>query len=387
MKIGIFTECYEPQINGVVHSIGNTKRGLTKLGHKVYIFAPDYKERNPRERNVYHCPSLPLPGKVGYHLVFPLPDEIKKIASKMDVIHTHHPFTMGRYASEIALANNLPLLFTHHTQYDQYTRYVPIIKESAKHALYNFLKGFCDKCTTIIAPSLGIKKVIKGYGTKTPVEVVPNSIDIKKFKQHVDLSTPKLLQGLDPDYKTIIYTGRVAYEKNIDFIIKAFRLVVSKYPEVYLLIVGGGPAIKSLQKLAFRLDLLGNVIFVGEVPYTQMKRYYHFADFFMTASKTEVHPLVILEAFAAGLPAVAVDAIGTSDTISPGHTGYITRENLDEYAQKVLYLLKNPTRLKVMSANAAKAIYNYSIPKMAKKMLETYKNAIESHKKSYRNYR
>jgi len=383
MKIGLFTECYEPIINGVVHSIENTKRGLESLGHEVFIFSPNYRAKNVCEAKVLHCSSMPLPGKLGYHYILPFSEENKKIASKIDIFHTHHPFTMGKYASELAKIYNKPLLFTHHTQYDQYTHYVPLFQKKTKKFLYGFLKNFCDKCDLIIAPSLGIKKIIKNeYKTKTEVEVVENSIDIKNFRKEIDTSTPKILLQLKPNYKIILYTGRVAKEKNIEFIIKAFKLAAVKYPESYFLIVGGGPALEKLQRLSVKLGLLGQVIFTGMVPYTQIKRFYNFADFFITASKTEVHPLVLLEAMAAGLPIIAVDAIGTSDIVQPGHTGYIVRDDINEFSEKILYLLKNPTRLAIMSKNAAKEINFYSIPNMAKKMLGAYQKAIKIHQKN-----
>lgn len=374
MRVGLFTECYEPVINGVVHSIESTKKGLEALGHEVYVFCPDYKEKNKREKNVIHNPSQRLPSKSDYHFILGLSDKAKKVAGTLDIFHTHHPFTMGRHANEIAKAHNKPFLFTHHTQYDQYTRYVPILKKGAKKFLYNFLRKFCDKCDIVVAPSLSIKAVIEGYGTKTKVRVVPNGIRVKYF-QEKNLSTPREILRLKPNHRIAIYTGRIAREKNIDFVIKAFKLVTLKYPQVYLLIVGGGTALKRLRRLAIKIGLAGKIIFTGKVPYLQMRNYYRACDFFVTASKTEVHPLVLLEAMAAGLPMVAVDAIGTSDIVSPGKTGYLTREDLDEYAAKILYLLRNPTRLNLMSKNARKASKAYSIINTAKKMVETYKEA------------
>ncbi|TSC90627.1 MAG: group 1 glycosyl transferase, partial [Candidatus Berkelbacteria bacterium Licking1014_96] len=271
MRIGLFTECYEPIINGVAHSMQNTKAGLEALGHEVFVFAPDYRDKNIREKNVIHCPSTPLPGKLGYHYVHRLPDEIKKLAATMEIVHTHHPFTMGKYSSEIAISNNIPFLFTHHTQYDQYTHYVPLLRRKAKNFLYGFLKNFCNKCDLIIAPSLGIKKIIKAeYKTKTEIEVVPNSIDIENFRRDADPVVPRIFSRLKPDYKIILYTGRVAKEKNIDFIIKAFKLAAVKYPECYLMIVGGGPAIEKLQRLSVKFGLVGQVIFTDMIPYSQM---------------------------------------------------------------------------------------------------------------------
>jgi len=187
MKIAIFTECYEPVITGVVHSIESTKKGLESLGHQVFIITPDYGKKNLKDEGIIPCPSIPL-GSTGYHFVYSFPLKARRIAEEADILHTHHPFTLGQRARKIARGQKKPLLFTHHTQYDQYLAYVPIAKKLAKKVLYGYLKSFCDQATLIIAPSESIKRKIKAYGAETPIETVPNGVEIEKFKRKTLLS-------------------------------------------------------------------------------------------------------------------------------------------------------------------------------------------------------
>ena len=375
MKIGIFTECFEPVITGVVHSIDSTKKGVEELGHEVYLFAPNYGKKNLKIDRLYPCPNIPL-GSTGYTWVYDFPNKYKDIAKDMDVIHTHHPFTMASYAHKIARTNNRPLLFTNHTQYDQYIKYVPIFKGLARKSLNWYLRKFCNKCDLIIAPSHGIKKIIVDvYKTKTPVEVVPNGIEIEKF-QRKDLPRPKEISAFDEKTTIALFVGRVCYEKNIDYVIKAFPRVVEKFPDVRLVIVGGGPAFDEFGKLAKNLGIEKNVIMTGPIPYEDIMKYYSHADFFVSASKTEVHPLVGIEAIASGLPIVALSAVGYDDIVRNGYNGYLSRENQEEYVSKIVHLLNNPALVKEMSENALKEADKYSIQTAAKNMLAAYERAI-----------
>ena len=374
MKIGIFTECYEPVINGVVHSIDSTKKGLEDLGHEVFVFTPDYKEKNLKDSKVIPCPSFPI-GRTSYHFIYKLQDKIKKIAKELDVYHTHHPFLMGRRAQHLAGEFSKPVLFTYHTQYDQYLAYVPLFKHLAGAALKNYLKKFCDRCTQVIAPSEGIAEVIKKYGTKSPIEVVHNGIAIERFAKK-NLSEPKALEALPKNRKIVLYTGRIAYEKNIDFLVRSFAKTVQMMPNAYLVLVGSGAAEKEIKNLAADLKIEKNMIMTGAVKYDEIPAFYEHADIFSAASKTDVHPLIALEAIAAGLPVVAVKAIGFSDIVKDGETGFLTNEQEKEFAQKIVKLLDNNSLRERMSRLALKDSKNYSIHAAAQNMFEAYKKAI-----------
>lgn len=378
MRVGIFTECYEPVVNGVVHSICNTKRGLEELGHEVFIFTPDYQERNVLGHDIIPCKSRLLLGGSGYHFVFDFEEEIKKMAAKMDVFHTHHPFTMARHVIKLAKEYSKPLLFTHHTQYQQYAHLALIFKHQAEEILTSYLRKFCDQCDTVIAPSFSIKKVIESYGTQTPIHVVLNSIDLDYFKKK-NLKKPEIFSKLKPDYKKLILVTRIEKEKNIEFLIKVFKTIFLTHAPVYLIIVGNGTALDYFKNLVKELEIEEKVILTGAAPYEEVSCYYRHADFFVTASKTEVLPLGLIEAQASGLPIVAIDAIGTRDIVEDDKTGYLTKDNLTNFAAKVIRLTNNPQKIKTMSKNALIASKKYSIKACAQEMLKTYEEAIKLH--------
>ena len=168
MKIGLFTECYLPVVNGVVYCVENIRNTLKNDGHQVFTFAPSSNKNRAHESDVYTLKSFRL-GKTGYFFTYGFNHEMQEAASTCDVLHTHHPFAMARNALKISKKYKIPLVFTHHTQYYQYLPYIPKpFRGMAKRYLDGFLKKFCDNCTAIIAPSTGVKIIIEGYGTITP---------------------------------------------------------------------------------------------------------------------------------------------------------------------------------------------------------------------------
>jgi glycosyltransferase involved in cell wall biosynthesis len=331
---------------------------------------------NLNHPRLYPCPNIKL-GKTGYTWVYDFPSRYEKIASDLDILHTHHPFTMGTYARKIAQKFHKPLLFTNHTQYDQYVKYVPLLKGVAYKLLCGHLRRFCNKCSLVVAPSYGIKEIIENiYKTKTPVEVVPNGIEIEKF-QHRHQVRPAEIKDIPKDAKLILFVGRVCYEKNIDFVIRAFEKVLDQYKNVYFLIVGGGPACEEFRDLAQQLNIEHNVIMTGAVNYKEIMKYYRHADFFVSASKTEVHPLVGLEAVASGLPIVALSSVGYDDIVKNGFNGYLTRDDENEFVKKIVHLLKSPDLVKEMSGNALDESKKYSVCAAAENMVRAYEKALK----------
>jgi len=380
MRVTIFTECYEPVITGVVHSIESTKKGLEELGHEVFIITPNYGKKNLKDEKIIPCPSIPL-GSTGYHFVYGFPERARKIAESSDILHTHHPFTLGQRARKIAEKQNQPLLFTHHTQYDQYVAYVPFVKKLAKKVLYGYLRSFCNKVTLIIAPSESIKRKIKGYGSQTPIEAVPNGVEIREFQKD-NIAIPPELKEIPADEKVIIFVGRVCYEKNIDFVIRSFKKVVEQMPKSRFLIVGGGPAFDEFKKLTEDLGIARNVTMTGAVPFIKIPGYFKKADIFVSASKTEVHPMVGIEAMASGLPIVSLDSVGYRDIVKNKKTGLLAQENFNDFSAKIIELISDDEKLKRMSKNASHESKQYSIAATAKKMLKIYQLALELKKAS-----
>jgi glycosyltransferase involved in cell wall biosynthesis len=378
VRIGIFTECYKPMLNGVVNSIDGFRIGLTELGHEVFIFCPNYNEK-VNEKNIYYCKSFPLPGKSGYHYVFPFDSRKESVARTMDIIHTEHPFIMARRALHVAKKYNKPLVFTNHTQYEQYAHYIPIGKSIIKYIIKKWVTDFVNRCDLVIAPAKGIENKLNEHKIKTAMEIVPNGIDLNRF---VNQNNDYLKKEYNlKNWPVFIFVGRIANEKNLEFLIRAFHAVNQKNPESYLFLVGGGPNEKEYNQLIKNLNLGDKVVITGYVPYGEISNYLASANIFITSSKTEVHPLTILEAMATGLPTIAFDTFGTGEIINNNVTGVKTKvDDMDSFTLGMEKLLLDKNLRNNLGENAKNYSRKFSLLETSKQMLKAYSHAIEIHK-------
>jgi len=385
LKIGIFTDSFLPYVSGVVVSILNFKEGLERLGHQVFIFTqkfPNYKEK---EKNVFRFKSITI--KANKNIEFPLPLTISpKIHKKikrlnLDIIHIQHPFLMGMAGLYYSKKLKIPCIFTYHTRYEECAPYyLPILPKKissklAKKITFNFAK----RCDAIIVPSIFIKKYFQREGIKKPLWVLPTAIQFEKIKN----AKKKDKLALPKKARVLLYVGRLAREKNVVFLLKAFKKVlqVSKNKNVYLLLVGDGPATDELKKLSKKLDIERNVIFFGKVNPKEVPQYYKAADVFVFASKTDTQALVLPEAMAAGIPIVALNFPGPKDIITNGVNGFLTKDSLKEFSQKIRGLLDDEKKRKKIALNGQKTAKKYSIPVISKKLVVIYQKTIEDYQR------
>ena len=373
MKIGIFTNIYKPVINGVVNSISSFKKGLEELGHEVYIFAPTCPDYKDDEKNILRIKSVRLPLQNDYRISLPpLAKKMLDVIKQLDVIHTQHPFVMGNYGSFFADIYNKPLIFTHHTQYDKYSHYIPFEQETVQMFTRWLVKDYANKCDCVIAPSESIKKMLLNQGIKSRIEVVPTGINLDVFG-NPNREIIRKKYNLSLEQKLLLYAGRIAKEKNLEFLIKSFKLVLNKKPNTYLMLVGSRTKKDYLVDLIKKLNLETKVFLVGHS--NAVQNYYGAADLLVFSSKTETQGLVLVEAMAAGTPVVAVDSPGIREVVD-GKNGFLTKELLSEFSEKIIKILENDALRKEMSQNARKTASRYSIQKMSKRMLKVYKSVL-----------
>lgn len=378
MNVGIFTNAYKPIISGVVNSISLFKQGLAHLGHNVYIFAPGFPEYKDNEPHVYRFRSISITQKVKYPLAIPISNRIAKIIPelKLDVIHTQHPYILGEVGANYAKKFKIPLVYTFHTQFEQYSHYIPfnqnIVKMLARLSVINYTK----KCDCIITPAPSIMELLKSYGIKQRVEVLPNAIDLSSF-ENPDKHKIWAKYSIGQNERVLINVGRLGLEKNLAFMLHAFKIIAHKAHNVKLMIVGEGPEEKALKDLSGELGLGRKVTFTGRIDYHEIPSYYGAADIFIMTSVTEVKPLAILEAMASGLPMVAVAASGSSDTITSGLDGILTELNIEDFASEALKLLENNDLRKKMGHHAKQTAAQYSIISTSKKLAQIYDDLIK----------
>jgi glycosyltransferase involved in cell wall biosynthesis len=385
LHIAFFTNYYHPVVNGVVRSVASFRENLMQQGHNVFVFAQADATYSDAEPFIFRYPSLPLPlpGDIAAALpVSPFVDQLLP-ALKLDVIHAHHPVLLGQTAARKAAEMGLPLVFTFHTQYWEYTHYIPFpqetIQEFLKHAVHKRLREFVQKCQHIIIPSESLKEIlVREYGLSNHYTVIPTGTDLEPFIK-ADGKSLRAENGWN-DETVLISVGRLAPEKNWDTLLHAFAKIYVEQPGVRLVLLGDGTARQSLETLAGELGILDRVTFTGAVPFEVIPRYLKAADAFTFASVTETQGLVTIEAMAAGLPVVAVDGPGTRDIVEHGKQGLLVENDPQALASGLTQLLSDSRKMKRFSNQALKKAKTFDVNELGNQLVNVYEQAIQDKK-------
>ncbi len=385
MTIGLFTDTYPPFINGVSTSVSMLKQGLEALGHKVYVVTVNdesfsYKE----ETGVLKIPSIPI-GIMNFRQsgIYPLKalNIIKKW--KLDVIHTHTEFSIGTFARLISKQFNIPLVHTYHTMYEDYIHYITkgYFSNTSRKLVEHLTLFLCDKTIDeLIVPTEKAKELFKEkYKVKRDVYVIPTGIDTQRFHREnikkSDIDELRRDLGLKAKDFVILYVGRIAKEKNIDFLINNFVYVLKKIPNAYMVIVGDGPDMKDLMDLSVKKAVSKKIIFTGKVMWDETPKYYALSNVFVTASVTETQGLTVIEAMSSSLPVIAKDDEAFKSVITDKKDGLLF-SNDKEYVDSIYELYKNKDKQNKIKAEARKTADAYGSINYAKKVLDVYSKVL-----------
>jgi 1,2-diacylglycerol 3-alpha-glucosyltransferase len=379
MRIGQLTEVYKPVINGVTNSISLYKHVLESWGHRVFVFTLGYEDYEDDELHVIRSPAIPL-SDTGYHLSFRLSHRARKKLKTMDVLHVHHPFISGRQAVSLGKRYDIPVVFTNHTRYHvQASYYIPFVPEGLSRVfLEAYLPHFTDQCALVVAPSRGIERVLRELGVTCHVEVVPNGVDVAQF-QRPPAPLSKRALGLPDGALVAITVGRLGPEKNLSFLLRAFARIAAEVPDLHLVLIGTGSQKEYLVEVVRYLGLVPRIHLVGEVAYEEMPNWLAMADFFAFASVSESHPLVVLEALAAGLPVLSIPCPGVEDTVVDGLNGLSSPEDADVFAAQMRRMATEPGLRARLAAGARETCGQYDIHRTSATLLAHYERLVEEH--------
>ncbi len=388
LTIGFFTDTYRPQINGVATLLPLVERLLERLGHEVYVFAPAYDRRRAyREgERVFRYPAVPAFFHKESRMTFPFHREARKIFDKLDIVHSHTPFTMGLLAIRVSRKHAVPHLHTYHTLFTEYLHYLPRWLRPSPEAVKRLSRAFCNRCDAVTVPSRPMREELLSYGVEVPVHVLPFGMDVEVFRRPPERNVREEL-GLPTTERVLLCAGRLSKEKNVEFVLRAFRRLLDRGVRgVRLVIVGDGPHRAELERLARELRLLDGrkAIFTGYRPWEALVDYYKTSDLFVYGSKTETQGIVFTEAQAAGLPVVAVGAMGALEAVQDGVTGLLTREDEEEFAEAVERLLRDETLYTRLSQAARELSERNSIRRSVERLVGIYEGLIDSRLRSRR---
>ncbi len=389
MKILFISDVYFPRINGVSTSIKTFVQQMQSLGHEVHLIAPDYGVTTQNEaeqdeawvkripaRSIYFDPEDKL---MKYGEAMKLLPELKQ--EKYDIIHVHTPFVAHYLGLKLAAKLNIPCLETYHTFFEDYLHhYLPWVPQFLARGMARMIsKRQCNAVDAIVAPSNPMLDVLRSYGVKVTAEVIPTGLQEHSFKD-ADGQAFREKYDIALDRPMLLYVGRVAFEKNIDFLLGMAKVLSEERPDVLLVVTGEGPAEASLHKLAKVLNIEKNVKFIGYLDRnTELNACYQAADVFVFASKSETQGLVLLEAMAQGTPVVAIAELGTASILIEGRGALISTENTLEFAEKVHQLMIYPEQRFELGRRArAYALAKWTAKLQAERMLKFYAQLTSS---------
>lgn len=382
MHLAHFTNSYLPVVNGVVRSISAFRKALTALGHNVFIFAQQQNGYEDDDAFIFRYPSLPLPLSVDIPAVIPLSPFMDRLLPrlKLDVIHTHHPVLLGQAAANKADELDLPLVFTFHTQYREYTHYVPFpqeaVQEFLKDTIHNWLQDYFRRCHHIVIPSESMRNIlVDEYGLLGPYTIIPTGIELEPY-QSADGNSIRQEYGWESD-RVMISIGRLAKEKNWELLLRATALSREAHPDLRLILLGDGPERRELEDLAAQLGIRERVAFIGEVPFEEVPTYLKAADFFAFASTTETQGLVTMEALAAHLPVIAVEASGTRDIVQHEKQGLLVANDHHALASGFDQLLSDEQLYQRFRNATQPRAQKFEIKALASNLTDVYRQAIQ----------
>ncbi|MFC1495986.1 glycosyltransferase [Candidatus Margulisiibacteriota bacterium] len=368
MRIAFFADSYKPFLSGVTNSIEILVKELRKLGHQVYIFAPKYPGHVDTDKDIVRFPSIGT-HYPKFRLAIPYVNRIPKV----DLIHAQTPFQVGLMARYLARREGVPLVYSFHTLFTKYVHYAKFIPEPlSKMSLVTYIRSFCRGANAIITPSELSARVLRSWGVKKDIKIIPSGVEIEAVKRKELSRKLRKSYSVPIDAKVLIYVGRISKEKNLPFLIRAYKKIYKKNSNVYLVMVGGGPYVEKIQK-----ERLPNLILTGEVPYPEVLAHYAMGDVFVFSSLTETQGLVVAEAKAMGLPVVAIFAGALVGTVLSGIDGYLVSRSQQSFVEHVNRLLADDNLRKKMGFQAyGDARDRFSSDKVAKQVERVYNSLL-----------
>ncbi len=380
MRVLLVSDVYFPRVNGVSTSIATFRADLAACGVETTLVAPDYGDSGAAEGSIIRVRSAGVPGD---------PEDRRMLWRSLlraldaaarrppDLIHIQTPFLAHYAGIHQARALHVPCLATYHTFFEEYLHhYASFLPRTVGRALARSVtRSQCRQIDALVAPSEPMRDVLVQYGVTAPIHVVPTGLPADRFVPG-DGARFRALLELPPGRPLLLYVGRIAHEKNIEFLVRSFARARLDAPEAMLVIAGEGPAESALRQLVGDLHLDRDVRFVGYLDRARsLLDCYASADAFVFASRTETQGLVLLEAMAQGAPVISTAVLGTRSILKPESGALIAPERIDDFAAAVVRVLGSSGLRREMALRSRAYAESWSSLTMARRLVEVYRAA------------
>ncbi len=384
MNIGLFTDAYFPNISGVVSSIATLKQALEDCGHTVYIITNHSGKDILFEDGMLKLPGLKLNFLYGNNLSMPFQFPSAKeyiVSMNLDVIHVHTEFGIGMYARRVAEKLGIPVVYTYHTMYEDYTHYInpldlTLVSKAEKEIVRDLSRSVANQSDAVIAPSNKTKKRLMEYGVTKPVYIIPTGLDLSEFEfENLDkdrLDSIRKELGFTSEDHIVTYVGRIGKEKQIEIPIRALSLC--KDTKIQLVVVGDGNEVSNLKAIAKEEGVENRVHFLGFKERSTIPYYYSAFDCFVSASTTETQGMTYIEALASGLCVFGRRDEVLEDLVEEGKTGYYFDDEKELALKMDTFFEKNKEERDAFKAACVEKTIPYSTKLFAKNVLSVYED-------------
>jgi glycosyltransferase involved in cell wall biosynthesis len=378
MNICMMTNTYLPHVGGVARSVSTFAEEYRKRRHRVLVVAPEFEGKPLSARAaaiVERVPAIQKFNGSDFSVRLPLATVLstRLEAFPADIIHAHHPFLLGDTALRIAATKNVPVIFTHHTRYEDYTHYVPFDSPAMKELAIALSTHFANLCDGVIAPSESIARLIRRRGVEVPIRVVPTGIDVKFFAGGNGARFREKLQ-VPANAFVVGHVGRLAAEKNLEYLAEAVAQFMKGAPDARFLVVGSGPSEERLREIFQDAGVAERLVLAGRQTGRSLADAYHAMDVFAFASRSETQGMVLTEAMAAGLPVVALNASGVREVMRDGQNGVMLEKTASarQFAAALAPIAEEPELRARLSEQARRTAELFSAKRCADLALEFY---------------
>jgi 1,2-diacylglycerol 3-alpha-glucosyltransferase len=383
MRVLMLTNTYRPVLSGVAKSVKAFEEEYRRLGHDVLVIAPEPDDpqvvRDDGE-TVVRVPAIQHFNGSQFPVPVPAPGLVLSTVEEFqpDIVHAHHPFLMGSTAMRLARPRDLPLVFTYHTMWDQYTHYASADSAVASRFIGALAAGYANLCEAVIAPSRSIAELLHERGVTTRVEVIPTGVDVPRFECG-DGAAFRQKQGIPNDAFVAGYVGRLEPEKNLRFLSSAIAQFAQDDPSIHFLVVGSGSSDADIREVFEQTHISDRLHLAGACEGQDLIDAYHALDMFVFASQSETQGMVLTEAMAAGAPVVALDGPGVHDVIEDRVNGRLVwKQDVAPFCAALAWMFEQGGRRNESLSRAAKqTAERFSMPRQAQKVLHLYQSLID----------
>lgn len=369
MNILLMTNTYKPLVGGLEKSVANFAQEFRKAGHRVVIVCPDYPDMEVEE-DVIRVPAMQHFNGSDFSVQMPIQGTLAVALGDFqpDIVHSQHPFLIGDTALKIASKYNVPLIFTHHSLYEENVQ-----DEATKRFVIELSTGYANLADHVFAPSESVMRMIKEHGVTSAVDVVPTGIYTKEFAKG-DREAFRQQLHIPADAFVVGHVGRLAPEKNLEFMTRAVAQFLKQEPKAHFLIGGRGPSEDAIKEIMNKEGVADRLHLVGMLNGKDLVNAYHAMDTFVFASQSETQGLVLVEAMAAGIPVIAVDASGVREVVEDGVNGrLLINENIEDFVSALAWLSQIPAaRINKIAKACQVTAQGFSMQDCAQRALKIY---------------